>query len=157
MGAGQSPFFLRPAAHSTCEIVAFGAAAALSQPCLPHLVPPLLDKPFLEANLDWRSISQAAEKDDRPSAPSRASRGGPRDPSSCRSEGSCPKQPDFMSRSPRGVQTTQGSDVGIGESQAGRGGLAAILTSGASLAEGNLLPPAFAPPRRCRGMNLGGG
>ena len=112
-----------------------GDGAALSQPCLPHLVPPLLDKPVLEAHLDWRSLSQAAEKDGRPSRSLSRIAVGPRDPSSCRSEGSCPKQPDFMSRSPRGVQTTQGSDVGIGESQAGVCGLAAILTSGASLVE----------------------
>ena len=43
-----------------------GDGAALSQPCLPNLVPPLLDKPFLEAHLDERSISQAVEKDGRP-------------------------------------------------------------------------------------------
>ena len=89
-----------------------GDGAALSQPCLPHLVPPLLDKPVLEAHLDWRSLSQAAEKDGRPSRSLSRIAVGPRDPSSCRSEGSCPKQPDFMSRSPRGVQTTQGSHVG---------------------------------------------
>ena len=89
-----------------------GDGAALSQPCLPNLVPPLLDKPVLEAHLDWRSLSQAAEKDGRPSRSLSRIAVGPRDPSSCRSEGSCPKQPDFMSRSPRGVQTTQGSHVG---------------------------------------------
>ena len=122
-----------------------GDGAALSQPCLPHLVPPLLDKHVLEAHLDWRSLSQAAEKDGRPSRSLSRIAVGPRDPSSCRSEGSCPKQPDFMSRSPRGVQTTQGSDVGIGESAAGICGLAAILKSGASLDEGSLLPPEGQP------------
>ena len=122
-----------------------GDGAALSQPCLPHLVPPLLDKPFLEAHLDERSLSQAAEKDGRPSRSLSRIAVGPRDPSSCRSEGSCPKQPDFMSRSPRGVQTTQGSDVGIGESAAGICGLAGIFTSGASLDEGSLLPPEGQP------------
>ena len=96
------------------------------QACLPLVVPPLLDKPVLEAHLDGRSLSQAAEKDGRPSRSLSRIAVGPRDPSSCRSEGSCPKQPDFMSRSPRGVQTTQGSHVGIGESAAGICGLSAI-------------------------------
>ena len=51
VGAGQSPFFLRPAAHSTCEIVAFGAAwihmwlATSSQSSTAHAPPRLLEHP----------------------------------------------------------------------------------------------------------------